>query len=103
MGSDMNFGDLQKSILDAYHKLENRSHDRTAVKDKTTVNRQDNICELMTHPGYKTVNEGGCGNGPDEFSQSGEREHEMNILSHENMKSFYEENNIKLISFKDIV
>lgn len=103
MGSDMNFGDLQKSILDAYHKLENRSQDRTAVKDKTTVNRQDNICELMTHPGYKTVNEGGCGNGPDEFSQSGEREHEMNILSHENMKSFYEENNIKLISFKDIV
>ena len=57
-------------------------------------------CELMVHPGYRTGSEGGCGPaGPDDFSQSADREHEMDMLAKMASDSFYNENNIELISF----
>lgn len=57
------------------------------------------VCELMVHPGNRTGSSGGCGAGPDEFSQSPDREHEMEILRDARMTSFYSENKISLISF----
>ncbi|XP_045173413.2 carbohydrate deacetylase-like [Mercenaria mercenaria] len=59
------------------------------------------VCELMVHPGNRTRNSGGCGNGPDEFSQSAEREHEMRTLMSQEMLDFYKDNNISLVSFQD--
>lgn len=56
-------------------------------------------CELMVHPGYRTGSKGGCGTGPDEFSQSADREYEMDILAKMASSSFYNDNNIELISF----
>lgn len=57
-------------------------------------------CELMVHPGYRTRLIGGCGaTGPDDFSQSVDREHEMDMLSQMTSSSFYGDNHIELISF----
>ena len=71
-------------------------------RTESSWNPSDIIAELMVHPGYRTGNSGGCGDGPDDFAQSIEREHEMKILQDPRMKDFYKEQNIKLISFKDL-
>ncbi|KAL3860438.1 hypothetical protein ACJMK2_010561 [Sinanodonta woodiana] len=59
------------------------------------------VCEFMVHPGYRTRQTGGCGEGPDSFSQSAEREHEMTVLCDPRMMKFYADHGIKLISFCD--
>ncbi|KAK3596285.1 hypothetical protein CHS0354_030660 [Potamilus streckersoni] len=59
------------------------------------------ICEFMVHPGYRTRQTGGCGEGPDSFSQSADREHEMAVLCNPRMTEFYTDLGIKLISFCD--
>jgi len=55
-------------------------------------------CELMVHPGYRCRGVGGCGgpSGPDDFACSSEREHELAVLSSDNMREFYLNQNIKL-------
>ncbi|KAG1664570.1 Carbohydrate deacetylase [Nymphon striatum] len=59
------------------------------------------ICELMVHPGYKArENEGGCGEGPDLFARSAEREHELNFLKSAKFQNFLKETNITLSSYK---
>ena len=55
-------------------------------------------CELMVHPGYPCRN-GGCGQGPDDFSQSDDRPHEMKIIQSHDLFSFYKENNIQLTPY----
>ena len=58
-------------------------------------------CELMVHPGYKTGDVGGCGCGPDDFSQSEHREHEMSILQSKEMKDFYHAEQIEIVAFQE--
>ncbi|NXA51913.1 YDJC deacetylase, partial [Nothocercus julius] len=59
--------------------------------------------ELMVHPGYpSTPDAGGCGEGPDDFSQSWERLHELQTLMEPELQSHYKTRNIQLCSFKDI-
>ena len=58
-------------------------------------------CELMVHPGYKTGDVGGCGCGPDDFSQSAHREHEMSILQSKEMKDFYHAERIEIVPFQE--
>ncbi|KAK3083606.1 hypothetical protein FSP39_000192 [Pinctada imbricata] len=60
-------------------------------------------CELMTHPGYRTGEVGGCGEGPDSFSQSEDRETEMAVLSSKEFRRVYEEGDIQLVSFLECV
>ena len=56
-------------------------------------------CELMVHPGYCTpCDQGGCGDGPDDFSMSLDREHEMNILRSKEFQSFVTDERIVLVS-----
>ena len=63
-----------------------------------------NTVELMCHPGYQGLSEnGGCGIGPDDFNNSSEREHEMDILTSKSMADFYKNENIHLISFRQLV
>nr|XP_056715180.1 carbohydrate deacetylase [Euleptes europaea] len=58
--------------------------------------------ELMTHPGYPSVPPvGGCGEGPDDFSQSWERLHELETLKNPELQSHYKTRNIQLCAFKD--
>ena len=55
--------------------------------------------ELMVHPGYVcTDSNSGCGDGPDGFACSPEREHEARILQTPELKQFLQENNITLIA-----
>ncbi|XP_063313112.1 carbohydrate deacetylase [Pelobates fuscus] len=67
---------------------------------------QSSICmtiELMTHPGYPSMpQEGGCGEGPDDFSQSRDRLHELEILRDPSLHSYYNNHNVHLCSFKDL-
>ncbi|NWH49598.1 YDJC deacetylase, partial [Fregata magnificens] len=59
--------------------------------------------ELMVHPGYPSVPPvGGCGEGPDDFSQSWERLHELQTLIKPELQSHYNTRNIQLCSFKDL-
>ncbi|NXC83975.1 YDJC deacetylase, partial [Cercotrichas coryphoeus] len=59
--------------------------------------------ELMVHPGYPSVPPvGGCGEGPDDFSQSWERLHELQTLIQPELQSYYKSRNIQLCSFKDL-
>jgi len=60
-------------------------------------------CELMVHPGYRCQGFGGCGGhyGPDCFACSSDREHELTILSSQDMQTFYHQNHIQLVA--DIV
>ncbi|NXC10758.1 YDJC deacetylase, partial [Orthonyx spaldingii] len=59
--------------------------------------------ELMVHPGYPSVPPfGGCGEGPDDFSQSWERLHELQTLIKPELQSNYKSRNIQLCSFKDL-
>ncbi|OWF48232.1 carbohydrate deacetylase-like [Mizuhopecten yessoensis] len=60
-------------------------------------------CEWMVHPGHVTSGEGGCGEGPDEFSQSLDRQHEMDILSDKAILDIYKCMNIKLTNFQNCV
>ena len=58
-------------------------------------------CELMVHPGYPCKN-GGCGQGPDDFSRSTERPHEMNVIQSDELLSFYKKNNIQLMPYPNL-
>ena len=105
MGKDMSIDNLQISIQKAF---ENQSENYMCNNDQSTSsesnwNPSDLVVELMVHPGNRTGNHGGCGNGPDDFAKSEEREHEMKILCHPKMKQFYSEKNIKVTSFSNIL
>ncbi|KAJ8286204.1 hypothetical protein GJAV_G00035750 [Gymnothorax javanicus] len=59
--------------------------------------------ELMVHPGYPSdPNQGGCGEGPDEFSQSQERRHELDTLMDPQLQAFYKQERVLLCAFKDL-
>ncbi|XP_078341123.1 carbohydrate deacetylase-like [Crassostrea virginica] len=85
MGSDMTVERLQRQIAKAF-----KSDGSDVI-----------ACELMVHPGYKTGDVGGCGCGPDDFSQSEHREHEMSILQSKEMKDFYHAEKIEIVAFQE--
>ncbi|XP_065595362.1 carbohydrate deacetylase [Cyrtonyx montezumae] len=59
--------------------------------------------ELMVHPGYpSTPPIGGCGGGPDDFSQSWERLHELRTLTTPQLQSHFRARHIQLCSFQDL-
>ncbi|XP_052245643.1 carbohydrate deacetylase-like [Dreissena polymorpha] len=105
MGNNMTLPRLQQSVLKAFQRSSPTQEVSIAVSHRPASFREppaDQFCELMVHPGYKTGESGGCGDGPDDFSRSGDREHEMRILMSQDMKDFWAKQDIKLISFKDI-
>lgn len=96
---------LQQSVLKAFQRSSPTPQVSAAVSKWTASSSKtpaDLFCELMVHPGFITGGNGGCGDGPDDFSRSGDREHEMRILMSLDMKDFWAKHDIKLISFKDI-
>ncbi|XP_029961638.1 carbohydrate deacetylase [Salarias fasciatus] len=59
--------------------------------------------ELMVHPGYPSQPlEGGCGEGPDEFSQSAERQHELSVLTAPAVLELYGQQGVQLCAFRDL-
>eukprot|EP00043_Microstomoeca_roanoka_P008569 m.82504 g.82504 ORF g.82504 m.82504 type:complete len:382 (+) comp14298_c0_seq1:1-1146(+) len=60
-------------------------------------------CELMLHPGFPTEpNTGGCGTGPDEFSQSEARRIELQVLMDPQLRRGLAELDIELVPFSDV-
>ena len=89
----MNIERLQRCIGDGFKSQYSTQHH---------INNGRPTCELMVHPGKQTGNYGGCGNGPDDFSKSADRVHEMEILLSEDMRCFYQQSNIRLVSFNTL-
>jgi len=59
--------------------------------------------ELMVHPGYPSrAQEGGCGEGPDDFSRSADRQRELSVLSDPALLALYRRERVQLCAFKDL-
>lgn len=75
----------------------------TQTSETTADSHQPVTAELMVHPGYPShPHQGGCGEGPDDFSQSTDRLHELNTLKDPSVLSYYRQQGIHLCAFKDL-
>ncbi|NWT61460.1 YDJC deacetylase, partial [Erythrocercus mccallii] len=97
MGRNMSVSSIRSAIDSAILQLAAKAaHSSSSSSSTVTI-------ELMVHPGYPSVPPaGGCGQGPDDFSQSWERLHELQTLIKPELQSHYKSRNIQLCSFKDL-
>lgn len=85
---------LKKNLQNAF--IHQELHDN--VKNNFKI-----ACELMVHPGHKSIMGcGGCGEGPDLFACSSDREHELTILEGYDLKEFLKSQNISVCSFQEL-
>ncbi|NXB67176.1 YDJC deacetylase, partial [Struthidea cinerea] len=92
MGRNMSVSSIRSAIDSAILELTAKASQSRTV-----------TIELMVHPGYPSVPPiGGCGEGPDDFSQSWERLHELQTLIKPELQSHYKSRSIQLCSFKDL-
>lgn len=60
-------------------------------------------CEVMTHPGYRCLpDNGGCGQGPDEFSLSSERDGERETLCSPALHAALQQLHISCVRMTDV-
>ncbi|KAM4578266.1 carbohydrate deacetylase [Fundulus diaphanus] len=98
-GQHMSVSSLQRALKQA---LATRTSSSTSRRG-SGVHQPVVTAELMVHPGYPShPGEGGCGEGPDNFSQSIEREHELNVLRNPSVLELYCQEGIQLCGFKDL-
>ncbi|KAM4809346.1 carbohydrate deacetylase isoform 2-T2 [Rhinophrynus dorsalis] len=94
MGKNMSTSNIQEAIKYAMYSQQNSI---------SSLSNSSVSIELMTHPGYPSdPQEGGCGEGPDEFSQSRDRLHELEVLKSSSLSSFYFGNKVQLCTFRDL-
>uniref|UniRef100_A0A8C0J6Z1 Carbohydrate deacetylase n=1 Tax=Chelonoidis abingdonii TaxID=106734 RepID=A0A8C0J6Z1_CHEAB len=81
MGKHMSVSNIQSAIDTAVAAFATKENSvMTQFSPQHQQSRTVTI-ELMVHPGYPTIPPvGGCGEGPDDFSQSWERLHELQTL-----------------------
>lgn len=92
MGNDMSFERIQQ----AFEAVFNYAAIYHVGKSPVT-------CEVMVHPGYKSiVGCGGCGQGPDEFACSSDREHELRVLLDQTLRNYFDKSGVRILSFKNI-
>lgn len=97
MGKNMSVSAIQNAIDTAIVDFTSKVPAHPVPQHRTVT------IELMVHPGYPSVPPiGGCGEGPDDFSQSWERLHELQTLIKPELQSHYKTRNIQLCSFKDL-
>lgn len=97
MGKNMSVSAIQNAIDTAIVEFTSKVPAHPVPQHRTVT------IELMVHPGYPSVPPiGGCGEGPDDFSQSWERLHELQTLIKPELQSHYKTRNIQLCSFKDL-
>ncbi|XP_019362485.1 PREDICTED: carbohydrate deacetylase [Gavialis gangeticus] len=105
MGKNMSINNIQcaiNTVLTAFAAKKNPSADAKPFSHQDEQSRTVTI-ELMVHPGYPSIPPvGGCGEGPDDFSQSWERLHELQTLMNPELQSYYKTRNIELCAFKDL-
>ncbi|XP_058491997.1 carbohydrate deacetylase [Solea solea] len=100
MGQNMSVPHLQRAL---HHALSagpssGYSSNSASGSDQAVV-----TAELMVHPGYPShPQDGGCGEGPDDFSQSADRQHELRVLSEPSLLALYSQERVQLCAFKDL-
>ncbi|KAM4577467.1 carbohydrate deacetylase [Odontesthes bonariensis] len=99
MGQNMSIPSLQRALKYALAAGSSATTSRSASGfDQPVV-----TAELMVHPGYPSHSkEGGCGEGPDDFSQSADRQHELSVLRDPSLLSLYSQERVQLCGFKDL-
>ncbi|KAM3940861.1 carbohydrate deacetylase [Leptodactylus fuscus] len=101
MGENMTIKNIQRALEYSIQSLHKCLTEQSSLHSPTS--HSSISIELMTHPGYPSVSsEGGCGEGPDDFSQSWERLHEMNILKDPLLHSYYRDLGIRMCAFRDL-
>ncbi|NXI46689.1 YDJC deacetylase, partial [Galbula dea] len=99
MGKNMSVSNIWSAIDTAIVEFTSKAPSPTHPAPQSRIV----TIELMVHPGYPSVPPiGGCGEGPDNFSQSWERLHELQTLIKPELQSHYKTRNIQLCSFKDL-
>ncbi|XP_026198613.1 carbohydrate deacetylase isoform X2 [Anabas testudineus] len=99
MGQNMSIHSLQRALSHAFAAGPSGTTSSSASGSSQPVIK----AELMVHPGYPShPHEGGCGEGPDDFSQSAERQHELNVLKDPSLLALYSQERVQLCAFKDL-
>ena len=91
MGKDMTISRLKQALENVF------------IQHGMTGKDSENVCELMVHPGYKSIMGcGGCGEGPDSFACSDDREHELTTLKSSDLKEYLTSNDVRVCSFQEL-
>ncbi|XP_070760608.1 carbohydrate deacetylase [Enoplosus armatus] len=99
MGQHMSVPNIQRALS---HALAAGPSGTTSCSASDS-NQPVVTAELMVHPGYPShPQEGGCGEGPDDFSQSADRQHELSVLRDPSLLAFYGQEKVQLCAFKDL-
>ncbi|GAA6233778.1 carbohydrate deacetylase-like [Lates japonicus] len=99
MGQNMSVPSLQRALSHALAA----GPSGTTSSSASGSNQPVVTAELMVHPGYPShPQEGGCGEGPDDFSQSADRQHELNVLRDPSVLALYSQERVQLCAFKDL-
>lgn len=98
MGQNMSIPNLQRALSHAFAAGLSGTTSSSPGSNQPVV-----TAELMVHPGYPShPQEGGCGEGPDDFSQSADRQHELSILRDPSLLALYCQKRVQLCAFKDL-
>lgn len=99
MGQNMSVPSLKRALR---HAMEAAPSQPTSTTTSITGGPVVTV-ELMVHPGYPShPQEGGCGEGPDAFSQSADRQHELTALQDTSLLALYTQELVQLCAFKDL-
>ncbi|KAM9391945.1 carbohydrate deacetylase isoform 2-T2 [Pholidichthys leucotaenia] len=99
VGQNMSIHNLQRALS---HALAATPLDPTS-SGPSGLHQPVLTAELMVHPGYPSYpQEGGCGEGPDDFSQSADRQHELSVLTDSSLQALYNQERVELCAFKDL-
>ncbi|KAK7933045.1 hypothetical protein WMY93_003941 [Mugilogobius chulae] len=94
MGHNMSLSSLQRTLSLA---LESGTSDSLTKEHPLSA-------ELMVHPGYPSLpGDGGCGEGPDDFSQSLEREHELRVLTDPALSAMFHQEGVSVCTFRELL
>ncbi|XP_077378904.1 carbohydrate deacetylase isoform X2 [Festucalex cinctus] len=94
VGQNMSVSNLQRALS---HVFSMSSCMASSSEERVVT------AELMVHPGYPShPQNGGCGEGPDEFSQSDDRQHELSVLTDLSLLAMYRQERVQLCAFKDL-
>lgn len=99
MGQNMSIPNLKRALTHAMAAgLSAATSTSASASDEPVV-----TAELMVHPGYPSQpQEGGCGEGPDDFSQSPDRQQELTVLKDPSLLALYTQERVQLCAFKDL-
>ncbi|XP_035235320.1 carbohydrate deacetylase [Anguilla anguilla] len=102
MGDSMSVTSIKRAIEHAMEAMPPGDAMVTRGGEAQAVGRPITV-ELMVHPGYPSdPQQGGCGQGPDDFSQSLDRRHELETLMDPRLQDFYKQERIQLCAFRDL-